>query len=411
MIENLLYCILTLALIILNFQLLSKNTKRFGLSEPEPEMNNSTLLLAAVNSSSAGCSSLVSTTFTSILGVISIVTLVGNMLIVIAFIKTPSLRTSANYYIVNMAVSDFLGPFFSWPLYTSDGMLAPNVFISGSLASAVCKLGMYLRAVSLAVSILSLVLIALDRFVATVFPLKAMMIMNVRIRALFLALSWLIPIFLAMPYVLFAKIIKIDDQTFCKFMMSDGSVTIFNSIGIVLLYVFPLITIIALYVMIIRALKKTPNLLKGHENAKRRKQNHRIVKILISIVFVFFICWTPLCVYVILKNLHPSLFLKDNCLFLAGFSYYVFPSLSTAVNPVILFVFSTNYNQALRTVCLALFRTCKCAPRVTQLSCLGRIVTKPLKTSHDNVCPLVTAFLKRYNLGLIKNQKQHKRLM
>ena len=342
-------------------------------------MNNSTLLLTAANSSSAGCSSVVSTTFTSILAAISIVTLVGNMLIVIAFIKTPSLRTSTNYYIVNMAVSDFLGPFFSWPLYSSDGMLAHNVFISGSLASAFCKLGMYLRAVSLAVSVLSLVLIALDRFVATVYPFKAMMIMNVRIRALFLALSWIIPIFLAMPYVLFAKIIKIVDQTFCRFMMSDGSMTIFNSFDIVLLYVFPLVTIIALYVMIIRALKKTPNVLKGHEDAKRRKQNHRIVKILIAIVFAFFICWTPLCVYLILKKLHPSLFLKDNCLFLAGFSFYVFPSLSTAVNPVILFVFSTNYNQALRTLCPALFCTCKCASRVKQLSCLVRIVIKPLK--------------------------------
>lgn len=331
-------------------------------------MNNFTFFLTAVDSSSAGCSSVVSTTFTSILAVISIVTLVGNMLIVIAFIKTPSLRTSTNYYIVNMAVSDFLGPFFSWPLYTSDGMLAPNVFISGSLASAVCKVGMYLRAVSLAVSVLSLVLIALDRFVATVYPFKAMMIMNVRIRALFLALSWIIPIFWGMPYVLFAKIIKIDDQTFCRFMMSDGSMTIFNSFGIVLLYVFPLVTIIALY--FVRALKKTPNVLKGHEDAKRRKQNHRIVKILISIVFAFFICWTPLCVYLILKKLHPSLFLKDNCLFLAGFCYYVFPSLSTAVNPVILFVFGTNYNQALRTLCPALFCTCKCASRVKQLSCL-----------------------------------------
>ena len=79
------------------------------------------------------------------------------------------------------------------------------------------------------------------------------------------------------------------------------------------------------------------------------------------------------------KKLHPSLFLKDNCLFLAGFSFYVFPSLSTAVNPVILFVFSTNYNQALRTLCPALFCTCKCASRVKQLSCLVRIVTKPLK--------------------------------
>ena len=133
-------------------------------------MDNSTL--DQLKTSSAGCPWTVSTLFTSILAVITTVTLVGNMLIAVVFSKNPSLRTSTNYYIVNMAVSDFLGPFFSWPLYVSEGMFTRNVFISGSWALAVCKLGMYFRAVSQIVSVVSLVLIALDRFVAIVFLLK-----------------------------------------------------------------------------------------------------------------------------------------------------------------------------------------------------------------------------------------------
>ena len=31
-----------------------------------------------------------------------------------------------------------------------------------------------------------------------------------------------------------------------------------------------------------------------------------------------------------------------------GFTYFVLPSLSTAINPVILFAFSSNFRQALR---------------------------------------------------------------
>ena len=52
--------------------------------------------------------------------------------------KTPSLRTSANYYIVNMAFSDLLGPLFKWLLYVSEGMLTPTVSISRTLYGFDC---------------------------------------------------------------------------------------------------------------------------------------------------------------------------------------------------------------------------------------------------------------------------------
>ena len=312
-------------------------------------MNNSTLV--PFNSSSASCSSLVSTMFTSILAVISLAAFIGNILVVATFIKTPSLQTSTNYYIVNMAVSDLLGPtLFNWLLYASEGMLTPNIFINEPWASPVCKLGMYFRIVSQVVSVLSLMLITLDRFVAIVYPLKVIMI-NVKVRVVFLSLSWLKPIVWGLPYALFANIIKEEEQTFCRFMMSDGSLTIFYGVGFVCCYLFPLITIIVLYSVITKALRTRPrpsNLQKGQENVKRHQQNQRIVKIMISIVFAFFVCWTPLCVYLFFKK-------RDKCLLLLGFSFYVFPSLSTAINPVILFVFSTNYKQALKSLCSQVF--------------------------------------------------------
>ena len=325
------------------------------------KMNNSAEV--QFNSTSQGCSAVASIMFTSTISVISIAALIGNILVVVTFIKTPRLRISTNYYIVNMAASDLLALLFNWLLYATEGMLTPNIFISGSSASSVCKLGMYLKAVSHLVSVLSLVLIALDRFVAIVFPLKRIN-MKVRIRVIFLSLTWLIPVSYGLPQAIFTDIIKVGGQTFCRFMMSDESLTIFNGVGFILFYLFPLITIIILYSAILRSLKKTPKpgeLPQGQEDTKRHQQNQKIVKILISIVVAFFVCWTPLCVYLFLKKLYPSLFIKDRCLVLVGLTFYVFPSLSIAVNPIILFAFSTNYKRALKNIWSAVFSTCKCA--------------------------------------------------
>ena len=330
-------------------------------------MNNSTE--TQLNSPSPPCSTIASTMFTLTLSVISAAALIGNVLVAATFMKTRNLRTSTNYYIVNMAVSDLLCPFFNWPLYASEGMLTPTTLISEPWASSVCKLGMYLRIVSQVVSVLSLVLIALDRFIAIVYPLKGIML-NVKIRVVLLFLSWLIPILYGLPYTLFTRTIKVDGQTFCRFMMSGKAQTVYTGAIFVLFYLIPLITIIILYSLITRSLKKRPlpgnSLVRNQGNEKRRQQNQRILKIMISIVFGFFICWTPLCIYVFLKIFYPTVFPTDRCLLLVGLTFYVCPSLSTAINPIILFAFSTNYNQALRSLLLPIFTVCKCGFKISQ---------------------------------------------
>ena len=98
---------------------------------------------------------------------------IGNILVMTVVYKTPSLRTSTNYYYVNMAVSDFLSSLTLWPLYLTDEIITQRgSLIKGPMLTVGCKVGMYVRVVSTSVSILSLVLIATDRYFAIVFPLK-----------------------------------------------------------------------------------------------------------------------------------------------------------------------------------------------------------------------------------------------
>ena len=103
---------------------------------------------------------------------IIIVSLVANSLIVIIVSKTQNLEEPINFFIANMASSDLLFPVFSIPFKLS--LLHDNSFlIGGQLSQALCKLVPFFGSVSFAVSVQNLILIAVDRFGAVVFPLRS----------------------------------------------------------------------------------------------------------------------------------------------------------------------------------------------------------------------------------------------
>ena len=315
---------------------------------------------------STECSPGVSIAFTSILSSVSFVALTGNFLVLVAFIKTSSLKTSPNYYIVNMAVSDIVGVILNWPLYATEGMLqaGENLIEDPNVASLLCKLGIYSRALSYVVSILSLMLIAVDRFIATAFPLKSFKI-TAKIRAIFLLLSWCLPAICIVPYFVYSEIVEIEKHTFCRNMMSSLAKSIYQLVSFALVYLAPLVSICVLYSLIMKNSRRIAEQLDNCEQRsrvfkkKREMQNQNMMKIFGSIVLALFTCWTPLYVYMFLKSQSPSIFIKDKCFLLVGLLYYIFPLLSTAINPFILITLSSSYRAAVKSLFCSHFATCR----------------------------------------------------
>ena len=319
-------------------------------------MNNTS---AVYSPDQTRCSSSVSETVTVVLSTVSLLALMGNSLVILTFIKSVSLKNSSNYYIVNMAASDLVCVLLNWPLYATEGMLKPggSLITNSAFATICCKMGIYSRSVSYVVSILSLMLVAVDRFIVTAFPLKALNISR-KPRIFFLLISWLLPAISLVPYLFYTKIVEIENQTFCRNLTSGFFLRIYYAVGFVLFYCAPLISILILYPRIMKHLRtsrvKVDN--GGGRTAlasKRLKQSRNIMKIFGSIVLTFFICWTPYYVYLFLKSFYPSIFLKDKCLFLVGLFYYLFPILSTVTNPFILMLFSTSYREAIKSLCIS----------------------------------------------------------
>ena len=83
------------------------------------------------------------------------------------------------------------------------------------------------------------------------------------------------------------------------------------------------------------------------------------MKIFGSVTLGFFTCWTPLYVYLFMRLLYPLIFMKNKCLLFVGLFYYIFPLLSTAINPFLLIVFSSNYRAAVKDlICSPICRKC-----------------------------------------------------
>jgi len=129
------------------------------------------------------------------------------------------MRNTINYFIVNFAVSDFLRPFTSIPFRIAEIVTSsPRWHIHGTAGLIFCKLNVFMDSVSFAVSLQSLCWIALDRFVAVVFPMKLRLI-SPRFRALAIASNWIVAMTIRSLDLYSLELVEIDDGVVCTFSL------------------------------------------------------------------------------------------------------------------------------------------------------------------------------------------------
>ena len=145
--------------------------------------------------------------------VIFIISVVGNSFIGIIVYKTKTMRKPINYLIVNMAMSDLLFPIFLIPKTVVE-IHDDDWPIRGHLGEVLCKLAPFSADLSSAVSIQSLVLIAVDRFVAVVFPLRSPLFSS-KLYRFFILATWIIAMATFIPYLLAFKLVEYDHEYKC----------------------------------------------------------------------------------------------------------------------------------------------------------------------------------------------------
>ena len=296
-----------------------------------------------------------------------VVSLAGNILIGIIVYKEKAMRTPINILIVNMAISDLLYSIINFPALFVRLNTASHWLFSGPFGQTLCRLKYFVNDVSIAVSIQSLVLIAVDRFVAVVFPLRPSLISSKQCRLSILVI-WIVAMVVSCPNLTTWKFVENPEGLVCRREWKDKfreSSSIKNDILvtiIVFIYV-PLVLIAILYFSIAVRIKsqKIPGEPSVNARKQRLKRERNALKMSVAIVFAFAVCWLPSCIIFFLFLFSSDSAMMSSCAFQysAHIAFFLVRSYC-AVNPCICFIFSGNYRQGLKNL-LGCFSTNKAA--------------------------------------------------
>ena len=198
-----------------------------------------------------------------------------------------------------MAISDLLLPIFVIPPKIQS-LYMDSWLIGGPLGQALCKLTYFFIDTSTAVSIQSLVLIAVDRFGAVVYPLRSPLISS-KLCPFFILATWIVAIAIQSPELVACKLVDYQGGLGCRWLWNEalGESSSFKNYVASHLVVFvfiPLVIIAILYIIIYLKLKSQKILGERSVNAGQQRQQREInvLKMAIAIVVGFAVRWLPL---------------------------------------------------------------------------------------------------------------------
>lgn len=288
--------------------------------------------------------------------------LIGNVLVLAVVRANAPLQTRFNYIIVNMALSDLIIPLMVLP---KNIVLAargnPNEWlVGGSFGNVLCKISKFIIDISPSVSVLSLVVIAANRFFAIVYPLRATPFS--RKKLLFtIAFTWIISMIIFSPHLYTYRVVPGPKYPKCEPSWDPldpvKSVQVFYYIFILALFIIPFFIISVLYTVLTYKIYKmsqgVQNMLNNQQAQFRQRRNKQIFLMSLAVVLAFALLWGPFFgfaftwMFVWKQKLPPSVSNQlHKILFVLNFLGYS----NSVANPCIYFLFMKPFRQGLKKI-------------------------------------------------------------
>ncbi|XP_026077986.1 pyroglutamylated RFamide peptide receptor-like [Carassius auratus] len=243
------------------------------------------------------------TTFVVMYVIIFALALVGNSLVVCIVLRKRALRTATNIFICSLAVSDLLITFFCIPF-----TLLQNISSEWLGGVLVCKTVPFVQTTAIVTGILTMTCIAVERYQGIVYPLKMKRQYTPKRAYRMLGLVWIAAVMVGSP-MLFVQQLEVkydflyDHHHVCcqERWHSLLHRQVYTTFIMVALFLLPLAAMLFLYSRIgielwIRKRVGDSSVLSTmnhREINKISRGKKRAVKMMITIVLLFTVCWAP----------------------------------------------------------------------------------------------------------------------
>ena len=323
-------------------------------------------------------------TQTTVYCLITLLSLCGNSFLIAILFKNPNMRSPIHHLITNMAISDLLVHVFVLPVKISEIEIGETGrwLVGGTFGLFLCKLSPFMSDISTAVSIESLVLVAVDRSFAVNSPLSKPLFTTGRTR-LTICLTWLVAAAVHSPYFYVFVVRTFNNHFYCFpdwMPLGENALKHYYLVVFSFLFAVPVVFTVIVYSAIARELNKKPadcRIFCAAKSRQRKRENKKVIKMMVAVVIVFVVSYAP-SHFLIFYNLYVPLLLRCNKPLLYGI-VRIMAHCNCAVNPIIYFIISKNYRLAAK----ALFKSERRRRGVDQSHQQSSVVFKDVKTDFE----------------------------
>ncbi|EPB79356.1 7 transmembrane receptor [Ancylostoma ceylanicum] len=229
----------------------------------------------------------------SIFALIIVVGIVGNLLVVVVALNR-AMRNSTNTLIIGLAISDLMFLLLCVPFTAIDYALPVWIFPEWT-----CSMINFFQHISAYCSVWTLTLMALDRYLAVVYPVDSLTLRSPRNTIIALVVVYTIIVATQIPVGLMHGIYSydfiIEKRSTCA-IVRTYFIT-FNVFG----YILPLGISVFLYWRMLRRLWDTPR--PGNSNAtngslrsrpETRRAKRKVTRLVLCVLVIWAVCWLPL---------------------------------------------------------------------------------------------------------------------
>ncbi|KAH0817002.1 hypothetical protein MTP99_016106 [Tenebrio molitor] len=321
----------------------------------------------------------------TIMGSIIIVSIFGNLLVIVSVMRHRKLRIITNYYVISLAFADMLVAMFAMTFNFS-----VQIFGEWLFGYFMCDVWNSLDVYFSTVSILHLCCISVDRYIAIVKPLKYALSMTKKIVALMLLATWVTPAFLSflpifMGWYATKEHLKerSDNPDMCEFKVNKLYAIASSSMS----FWIPCTIMIYMYLAIFREANKqekdmynrhgaalllhqnntngdmlsnsggSSKTLTLHEinqdlhhtptkerNINKMKREHKAARTLSIIMGTFILCWLPFFLWYVSISLCTTCECSDT---VVGILFWI-GYFNSTLNPLIYAYFNKDFREAFK---------------------------------------------------------------
>ena len=275
--------------------------------------------------------------------------LTGNPLVLAVIYKAKTMRKTINFFIANMALSDLIFTVVYIPRVVTI-LLFGYKWLMYDLAGLIfCKAVPFTMEVTIIVSVLTIVFISFDRFLAVNFPLRTLI--TTKICAFLICISWLSAAVVRIPTLIATEFEEYNGDVYCLLDMDEtfgsGSGRIYFRSVFIALYALPFSVILVLNtaIVVVMRKRKQPGNISSEAFIRRKEEiNRKVLRMVLVVVGAFLICWSLYFVLMVLRqnDVHVSCDVLYIRLVLVHFN--------AALTPWIYAILSENYRRGFEEI-------------------------------------------------------------